>query len=200
MAHSPLPLPAMMIEMQIAAVLTAEEFYHLPDPIEGGKMELVCGKVVTMSPVGRPHSTTARRILTTLDPFVERNGLGELHIELGFILGRNPDTVRAPDVALISPFQLARAGEWQTFFDGPPALAVEVFSPEDRDREVRAKIREYLAAGTPRVWDVRPREKTITVYRQDGTVSVRGAGESLSSDDAGFDVAGFRLELSALFA
>lgn len=189
-----------MERMQTATLLTAEDFYHLPDPIEGGKMELVCGKVVTMSPVGRPHSTTSRRIDHTLTPFVEAHGLGELHIELGFILSRGPDSVRAPDVALISPAQLESAGEWQTFFDGPPALAVEVYSPDDRDREVRAKIREYLAAGTSRVWDVRPKERTVTVYRQDGTIAVRGVGDSLDSGDAGFELEGFRLELSALFA
>ncbi|MBA4179184.1 MAG: Uma2 family endonuclease [Anaerolinea sp.] len=199
-SNQPSATGRMMEAMQTAATLTAEEFYHLPNPIEGGKMELVCGRVVIMSPVGRPHSTTARRILTALDPFVDAHNLGELHIELGFILSRRPDSVRAPDVALMSPGQLERAGEWETFFDGPPALAAEVYSPEDRDREVRAKIREYLAAGTARVWDVRPREKTVTVYHQDGTIRERRPGDALNSGDAGFAVEGFTLSLDSLFA
>lgn len=186
--------------MQTAVLLTAEEFFHLPDPIEGGKMELACGKVVTMSPVGRPHSTTARRVDHALTPFVEANALGELHMELGFILSRKPDTVRAPDVAVISAVQLAKAGDWETFFDGAPALAVEVWSPEDRERDVQKKIREYLTAGTSRVWDVRPREQTVTVHRQDGSAIVRRVGDTLDSDDAGLTLPGFELSLTQLFA
>ncbi|MGH2633087.1 MAG: Uma2 family endonuclease [Tepidiformaceae bacterium] len=37
-------------------LITVEEFYALPDPPQGGKMELVDGRVVTMSPVGRKHA------------------------------------------------------------------------------------------------------------------------------------------------
>lgn len=185
--------------MQTAVLLTAEEFFHLPDSIEGGKMELACGKVVTMSPVGRPHSKTALRIANALTEAVEAEG-AELHMELGFILSRKPDTVRAPDVAFISAAQLTSAGEWETFFVGPPALAVEVWSPEDRERDAQKKIREYLNAGTSRVWDVRPREQTVTVHRQDGSAIVRRVGDTLDSDDAGLTLPGFELSLTQLFA
>jgi Uma2 family endonuclease len=178
---------------------TAEEFYRLPDPIDGGKTELVCGHVVTMSPVGRPHSLTVRAIEHALAPFVELHQLGELHIELGFALQRLPDIVRAPDVAFIDQAALVAAGEWDAFFEGSPTLAIEVWSPEDRRSEVDKKIGEYLHAGARRVWDVHPQRRTVTVHRPDGTTTAIGENQELTSDDAGFVVPGLLVRVRDLF-
>jgi Uma2 family endonuclease len=38
-----------------AKLLTADEFMLLPEPQEGGKMELVYGEVVCMAPVDGEH-------------------------------------------------------------------------------------------------------------------------------------------------
>lgn len=40
-------------------LLTAEEFFRLPDPFHGGKMELVAGKVVCQMPVSGGHGKRA---------------------------------------------------------------------------------------------------------------------------------------------
>jgi Uma2 family endonuclease len=181
-------------------LLTAEEFMRLPESIEGGKMELVCGKVVTMSPVGRPHSKAVRRLDHALTPFVESRRLGELHVELGFVLARRPDMVRAPDLSFIAADRLESAGEWDAFFNGAPSLAIEVRSPDDRPAAVQQKVREYLAAGCPRVWDVDPGQQAVTVHRSDGAASTRREGDTLTSDDAGFGAEGFTLALADLFS
>lgn len=86
------------------------------------------------------------------------------------------------------------------FFPGVPDLAVEVVSPEDTPKDVRDKVDEFLAAGTPRVWVIHPARRTVTVYRPGGTPSVRAGTDTLTSEDAGFEVQGFSLSLSDLFA
>ena len=52
------------------ALLTAEEFYELPDAPHGGKMELICGRLVTHMPVGRNHSRIALRVGSRLERFI----------------------------------------------------------------------------------------------------------------------------------
>lgn len=50
----------------------------------------------------------------------------------------------------------------------PPALCIEVLSPEDRPSRVNARVREYLDFGVPVIWVVDPIEKTIWIYRPHG--------------------------------
>jgi Uma2 family endonuclease len=87
----------------------------------------------------------------------------------------------------------------ESFVEGPPDLAVEVVSPSDRQRDVLEKVGQYLDGATPRVWVVRPRRQTVTVYRQSGEAVTRGPGDILSSDDAGLPVEGFRLPVADIF-
>ena len=53
----------------------------------------------------------------------------------------------------------------------PPALAVEVLSPEDRMSRVMARLKDYIAMGCPCVWILDPQLKEAYVY--DGTASRR---------------------------
>ena len=82
-------------------LLTAEEFYRLPDPPEGGKMELICGKVVIHMPVGGPHGGFAAQICTDLEIFNRKHKIGRVGVEVGFRLAEDPDIVRAPDVHFV---------------------------------------------------------------------------------------------------
>jgi Uma2 family endonuclease len=85
------------------------------------------------------------------------------------------------------------------YIPGPPALAIEVVSPKDRDAEVQEKVLEYLSAGAERVWVVRPSTKTVTMHRPDGTARTLGIDATLTSDDAAFGVDGFALPVAGLF-
>lgn len=98
--------------------------------------------------------------------FVRQHRLGVvLGAETGYILKRNPDTVRAPDASFVSTETLNRVGRpARGFFPGAPDLAVEVLSPDDRPAYVDEKTRDWFSAGTQVVWNVNPRQKTITVY------------------------------------
>jgi Uma2 family endonuclease len=181
-------------------LLTAEEFMALPDDPSGGKMELVDGKVVTMPPPGEEHGDLSAAVYDLLRAFVAAHGLGKVNFEVGFQLREHPDRVRAPDVAFTATARLDPARDRTRYVKGAPTLAVEVVSPDDRDREVSEKVLEYLAAGAERVWLVRPRSQTVTVYRAGGDAHVFTIEDTLTSEDAGFGVARFELALGELFA
>lgn len=125
-----------------------------------------------MSPAGGRHGRIAARIAGSVIPFVLKHGLGEVFIaETGFVLARNPDTVRAPDVAFVAAARMVSIDE---YFPGPPDLAVEVVSPSDLYSEVAEKTREYLRAGTRAVVVVDPRTKTVNVHRSEGVTTAAG--------------------------
>jgi Uma2 family endonuclease len=105
--------------------------------------------------------------------------------------------VLAPDVVFVRNDPLRP--EEPTFVDGPPTLAIEIMSPDDREQEVAAKVIRYLAAGAHRVWVVRPASQTITVHRPGGDAHTYGIDDTLTSDDAAFTVEGFELPLREAF-
>ncbi|PZS14269.1 MAG: hypothetical protein DLM64_01905 [Solirubrobacterales bacterium] len=66
--------------------------------------------------------------------------------ETGFLLARDPDTVRAPDAAFVSAERADAVGRTERYWPGAPDLAVEVLSPSDSFREVEAKALDWLHA------------------------------------------------------
>ncbi|MFN0148720.1 MAG: Uma2 family endonuclease [Dehalococcoidia bacterium] len=105
-----------------------------------------------------------------------------------------------PDLAFVASGRLDPDRDRTKAVGLSPTLAVEVVSPNDRDRDVGAKVLEYLAAGSARVWVVRPESRTVTVYRADGSANIRYEQDLLTSDDAGFSVEGFQLLVAGVFA
>ena len=70
-----------------------------------------------------------------------------LHAENNAQQDRNPDTVRAPDIAFLR--QARRPKEPDNYIQGPPDLAVEIISYFDRLGDVDDKTKQWLDAGTP---------------------------------------------------
>lgn len=181
-------------------LLTAEEFYKLPESRHGGKMELVYGRVVVHMPPSGKHGQRALRIGRVLQDFADRTGLASVTTETGYLLATNPDLVRGPDVSLILRTRLA-GGDLpeEGWVPVPPDLAVEVVSPNDPQREVLEKVGEYLDAGVPRVWVVYADPRSVVVYS-------RGAGQrtfverdTLGAEELGLEGADFALPVARIF-
>ena len=191
-----------MASPQIAQrLLTAEEFYDLDEPEEGGKMELIDGEVKIDMPVAHEHGELASLLIELLGPFVRSRKLGKLSAEVGFVLRRNPDRVRAPDIAFVSTDDTPPGGiPKHGAVPFPPTLAIEIVSPNDLDSKIAEKVGHYLEAGVKFVWVVRPKTQAVTVHRPDRTARTLIVGETLTSDDAGFAVPGFALPVGAIFA
>ena len=78
----------------------------------------------------------------------------------------------------------------------PADLVVEVISPHDLDYTVAEKIRDYLAAGFPLVWVIRPNVCNVTVYARGKKPVVFEESDEITAAPA---LAEFRCKVSAFF-
>jgi Uma2 family endonuclease len=174
--------------------MTAEEFWRLPG--DGKWQSLVRGEVVEEMPPGGLHGTTASEIVVRLHAWARSGPRGHVGVESGFVLARNPDTVRGPDVFYVGPDRAPDTGVPEAFWDVAPDLAVEVVSPSEKAADVREKVRDYLVAGTRLVWVVYPRTREVVVHTPDGLSRAYGEGDTLE----GFDILqGFACAVAELF-
>ncbi len=149
-----------------------------------------------MSPAGHEHGRIAMRLGRFLAAHVDENDLGAVYAaETGFILGRDPDTVRAPDVAFVRKGRLETANPGG-FFPGPPDLAVEVLSPGDSASDVLDKVNDWLNAGTNEVWIVDMKRRSITVSSRQQPVRAFHENADLTCEKL---LPGFRLSLASVF-
>ena len=149
-----------------------------------------------MIPPGFEQGRITLNLTARLANHVMSKRLGTFYAaETGFILARDPDTVRAPDFAFTRRGR--EAAEVRGFVPGAPDLAVEVLSPDDRPGYVREKVAEWLEAGALAVWVVDPRDRTVTVHDPEERPSVFGEGDVLPGGDL---LPGFELAVRDVFA
>lgn len=169
-------------------LLTAEEFAALPD-LDDGRQELIRGVMsVREPPPSYDHGRIQFRVGRLLDDFITPRKLGEITTDPGFVLERNPDTVRAPDVSFMRADRVS-GDKLPPFLDGAPDLAVEVLSPSNTKREMAEKVAQYLSTGARLVWLVDPEARTITVHRPNHDAEILNVADQLSGYDVlpGFD-------------
>jgi Uma2 family endonuclease len=177
-------------------LMTADEFLEMPD--DGLLHELIRGEVVTMSLPGGRHGKVAMKIGRLVGTYAEDRKLGEAFAaETGFLIERDPDTVRGPDVAFVRAERLAEITDPDKHVPFAPDLAVEVLSPNDRPDDVEEKVQEWLAAGSLAVWTVDPRKKTVTVHRPGADPITFTEDQDL---DGGEILAGFVCRIALFFA
>lgn len=182
---------------QETRLVTADELFRMPDD-SYHRYELVRGRLLTMTPTGSLHGLLVARLTGALAVYVEEKRLGVVFSgEPGFHLERDPDTVRAPDVAFICRARIPAEGVPKSFWNGAPDLAVEVMSPGDRRSEVTEKIAEYLSQGVQEVWLVEPAPRRVTVHRIGEEPHVLHESDTL---DGGSLLPGFHYSLARLFS
>lgn len=141
--------------MAIASkLITAEEFHRLG--LENA--ELVEGEIVEYMRPTPEHGEISGNLITLLKVWLKQNKLGRAGTDGGFIVGRNPDKVRGPDVWFVSNERIPENTE--KFWEVAPDLVAEIISPSDTANVVKGKLADYFAAGTKLVWLVYP------LYRQ----------------------------------
>ena len=145
---------------------------------------------------GARHGDVVARVTRPLANFVGARALGRvLAGDAGFILRRNPDTVRARDVAFVTAVRRPGCPPAE-FLDGALDLAIEVVSPSDDGKAVDKKAGEFIAAGACAVWAIDPGHETAKVYTRDGA-RVVASGEVLACPEL---LADFELRLPDLWA
>jgi len=186
-----------MITFTMATIQQITTAQQLLEASDLGRCELVRGELIMMSPSGFEHGRIIANVTAPLTSFVRQNDLGVVTgAESGFLIARDPDTVRAPDVGFVRAERVP-ATPTKGFFQGPPDLAVEVLSPDDRAGQVLAKVHDWLAAGCRAVWLVDPEARTVSVCRSGAEMVVLIISDELTGDDV---VPEFRLAVAEIFA
>jgi len=173
-------------------LVTAEDLERQPRDY---RYELVEGRIIRMSPVAFEHARIVPRLLVLIALHLQRHPTGVLFTELGFKLASRPDTVRAPDVAVVRQERIPTPAP-RGFFQGPPDVAVEVRSPDERPSEMREKVAEYLSAGASVVVVVEPDDRTVTCHRPRSRSVTLTPGDRL---DLGDVIPGFTCQVGEIF-
>ena len=150
-----------------------------------------------MPPASGGHGLVAGEAFRRLANHVVEHRLGYVFAaETGFFLARDPDVVRAPDVAFIRTERLPDGPPLRGYVEVIPDLVVEVVSTWDTAAEVEEKVQDWLAAGVRLVLVLHPTTRSITAYRTAADVRRLREGDELDADDV---VPGFRCAVSDLF-
>lgn len=176
------------------ALMTAEELMQLPD--DDLRHELINGELITMPLPRLPHGRIEARLNAPLTQFVLDHDLGEVFANSGFQLTWNPDTVVGPDISFVSKERLEQTGDVQGYWQGPPDLAIEIYSPGHRPGKVRDRISRLFRVGTKQVWIVALKDSTVSVYRSESDITTFSGSDYLESQDL---FPGFRISLERIF-
>ncbi len=148
---------------------TPEDLLNMQD---GGRYELLEGRLIE-KPTSPEAVWIARRLIALLNTYgaAQQAGLAFPDGAAYQCFPSDPSLVRRPEVSFLrrgrlSPEQFA-AGHCRI----APDLAVEIVSPANRYSEVEQRVHDFLAAGTPLVWVVSPKNGFVRVHRIDGSVA-----------------------------
>lgn len=164
-----------------------KQFVEQPDNA-GRLFELINGEIVEKMPGTTRNSAISANLIGEVRPFCKQHGIpcfvtGEAgtYLVLGhalapdFAFKQSPTTAEYPDPVA-------------------PLWVVEVISPNDKPRDIRAKRTIYLQAGIL-YWEAYPDEKSVDVYTPDQPVQTYGIEDTLEVDL----LPGFRLAVRELF-
>lgn len=177
-------------------LVTAEELWEMPE-VPGKRFELVDGEVIEVPGANDLDMTIMVIVFKLLDRFVEQHDSGLVRPDgLAFVLRRNPDVVRIPDVSFVPWERVPEGGASEFFWEGPPTLAVEIVSPSDRANDIQERVQDYLDAGTRLVWVLWPRTRSVSVFTPHADTRELGPDSTL---DGGSLLPGFSVRVSDLF-
>jgi len=177
-------------------LLTAEEFERLPD--DGKLYELIDGYLREIPGLTMWQGEVEASLAMRLHAHVRDHALGCVSIgKISFIIRRNPDRVRATDIAFIRQERVPSLEARQHIMEVVPDLVVEVLSKHDTIAEVSDKIDDWLGAGMQLLWIVDPHRRTITIYQSGHDPALLGEHGTLEGDSI---LPGFRCSVAEIFA
>jgi Uma2 family endonuclease len=168
--------------------LTFEDFEKYQDDCL--KHELLEGEHIIFPAPKRPHTRVQQNLQDALRPYVREHHLGEVHIEAGFKL--SPQTWLQPDVSFVRSEQIEQ-GDPNEYFEGAPALAIEVAPESNTAAQIDLKMELYFAHGAEEVWVVYPQTRHVRAHFPDGH------SETLTTELKSALFPGWSAPLSAVF-
>jgi Uma2 family endonuclease len=154
-------------------------------------LELINGEMVEKVPTQK-HGIVAGNIYGHAWNFVRERRLGRVMMEVRFRATDDTRNALIPDVSFISGVEpVIERGSVPRL----PDWVVEIKSPDDSLKDLREKMRYYIANGVKLGWLVDPLKRFVEVYTKDSE-RIYFEGDVLDGGDV---LPGFSLPVSAIF-
>jgi Uma2 family endonuclease len=180
--------------------MTVAALLDLPDD-DGYRYEVVEGVLVRMAGIRPAAGRATRRLFRALDAFVEAHDLGTVTLPdevYDFERTGQPNTGLLPDLGFY-PHTRDALVDPRHALPFAPDLAVEVVGASQKQADMDAKARRYLAAGTVLVWVLWPERQQVDVWHHAGLAPVATLTQQETLD--GLDVLpGFSHPIADIFA
>ncbi len=144
-------------------MMTAEEFFALPDVDELPNPQLIDGELVVSTPAARHQRVIVRLAHAFMLHAEVHPDAGEVGIEIDTLI--DDYNVYKPDLWWVPPEQML--DDVDNRYDPPPPLVIEVRSPSTWKYDTGIKLRHYEARGVAEVWLVDTVRDVVRVYRRD---------------------------------
>jgi Uma2 family endonuclease len=157
-----------------------------------GLYELIDGEIVEKM-VTQEHGVIAVNIATEIKLYLRKNPIGHVAVEARFRPKDDDTNDRLPDISVhLTDETPVTKGAVQ----GLPDLAIEIKSPDDTYRFMRAKADFYLENGSKLVWLIFPDKHFVEVYQKDKDIDILLIDDTL---DGGNVLPDFELAVSTIF-
>jgi Uma2 family endonuclease len=179
--------------------LSADRVLDLPVPGDLIGYEFVDGRAVPVTPASPIHGELIIEVGRRLANHVRERGLrGKVYSDAGFVLGlaRDPERMRAPDVAWVEGSKVDAHADPERLFRCVPDLAIEIDLTSGKKPDGQQRVVDYLEAGVRLVWVIDPHSRSAVSYRPDGSARLLRTEDVLDAEEV---VPGFRLPLAELF-
>jgi Uma2 family endonuclease len=171
-------------------MVTVREFLQMAQ-LDGERMELIGGEVVTMGHGKARHEIVKANLLRILVVWLAQNPVGQLFAETIFELDDHDSLM--PDLSVVFPGRVVPGTD--DWLHGAPEIAIEVVSSETAAR-LEEKVNLYLAHGGKSVWVAFPQTRAIRVF--DGAGFSKKFEQSQTLVDPNV-LPGFSTPVSAIF-
>jgi Uma2 family endonuclease len=186
-----------ILKLEPVVHLSPEQFTSICHANPEAKLELTArGELVIVSPAGGESGIRNFWLTTQFGIWVKKDATGVgFDSSTMFCLPNN--AFRSPDAAWI---QLSR---WNTLTDEQkrsfppisPDFVIELRSPSDSLKELRAKMQEYMDNGVRLGWLIDPINKQVEIYRLDRSPETLTNPTQLTGEDV---LPGFILSLDGI--
>ncbi len=145
--------------------VTIDQYLSYEAP-EGFRDELIDGEII-LSPEPKPrHEDICKSLYELLRNSLRGSGY-VVRESVNMRLDKH-NSMPSPDVFVIGRARWNAAVAENRYPEGSPELAIEVFSPPNKNRKFQRKLELYLQTGSVAVWVVHPETKTVQVHDDNG--------------------------------
>ena len=157
-------------------LVTREEYLDLEE--DGFRYDMIDG-VLQLSPSPEfQHANIGNNLNLLFGIYLKTNKIGKIVMECDVLLPDGGDVVR-PDISVILNENMKMV---KMHIHGAPDIVAEVLSPSTRNRDLGIKANRYLNCGVKEYWIVDLKEKSISVWRNEGKEWRKETGDLLKSN------------------